>query len=40
LTIDWLDETRAARKNGTARERLSNVTCSLKIERLGLSLDP
>ena len=37
LAIDWLDETRAAAQEiVTAREHLSKVTLSLKVERLGL----
>jgi magnesium chelatase subunit I len=37
LAIDWLDETRAAAQEiVAARERLSKVTLSLKVERLGL----
>jgi magnesium chelatase subunit I len=37
LTIDWLDETRAAAQEiGEARERLSNVELPHKVERLGL----
>jgi magnesium chelatase subunit I len=37
LTIEWLDETRAATQEiGEARERLSKVELPLKVERVGL----